>query len=36
VPTQPVLSPARPDAPDPWRGDVELGWRPQVTFPARD
>lgn len=36
VPTQPVLSPARPDAPDPWRGDVELGWRSQVIFPARD
>jgi hypothetical protein len=36
VPTQPVLSPARPDAPDPWRGDVEFGWHGRVTFPGRD
>lgn len=36
VPTQPVLSPARMDAPYPWRGDVEVGFRPVVTFPARD
>jgi hypothetical protein len=36
VPTCPTLSPARPDAPEPWRGDVEFGYRPQVTFPARD
>jgi hypothetical protein len=36
VPTQPVLSPARMDAPYPWRGDVEVGFRPTVTFPARD
>lgn len=36
VPTQPVLSPARPDAPDPWRGDTERAWRSQLTFPARD
>jgi hypothetical protein len=36
VPTQPTLSPARPDAPEPWRGDVEMSFRPQLTFPARD
>jgi hypothetical protein len=36
VPTQPVLSPARPDAPDSWRGDVEMGWSPRVTFPGND
>ena len=36
VPTEHVVSPARPEAPDPWRGDVELGWRPQVTFPGHD
>jgi hypothetical protein len=36
VPTQPTLSPARPDAPEQWRGDVEVGFRPQLTFPARD
>jgi len=36
VPTQPVLSPARPEAPDPWRGDVEFSWRPEVWFPGRD
>jgi hypothetical protein len=36
VPTQPTLSPVRPDAPEPWRGDVEVGFRPQLTFPARD
>ena len=36
VPTQPTLAPARPDAPEPWRGDVEMSFRPQLTFPARD
>jgi hypothetical protein len=36
VPTQPVLSPARPEAPDPWHGDVEFSWRPEVTFPGND
>jgi hypothetical protein len=36
VPTEPTLSPARPDAPEPWRGDVEVGWRPELTFPGRD
>jgi hypothetical protein len=36
VPTQPTISPARPDAPEPWRGDVEMSFRPQLTFPARD
>jgi hypothetical protein len=36
VPTQPVLSPARPEAPDPWHGEVEFSWRPEVTFPGRD
>jgi hypothetical protein len=36
VPTQPVISPARMDAPYPWRGDVEMGFRPEVIFPARD
>jgi hypothetical protein len=36
VPTQPTLAPARPDAPEAWRGDVEVGFRPQLTFPAGD
>lgn len=36
VPTQPVLSPVRPDAPDPMRGDVEFDYRKEVQFPARD
>lgn len=36
VPTQPTLSPVRPDAPEPWRGDIEVGFRPELTFPARD
>ncbi len=36
VPTQPILAPARPDAPEPWRGNIEVGWGPQLTFPARD
>ena len=36
VPTQPTLSPARPDAPDFRRGDVEIGYRSQMTFPGRD
>jgi hypothetical protein len=34
VPTQPTLSPARPDAPDAWRGDLEFGWRTQITSPG--
>ena len=36
LPTQPILSPARPDAPESWRGDVEAGYRPTLTFPGRD
>jgi hypothetical protein len=36
VPTQPVMSPARPDAPDPWRGDLEFSWRPRITVPGDD
>jgi hypothetical protein len=36
VPTETVLSPARPDAPEPERGDVEIGYRSQITFPGHD
>lgn len=36
VPTQPVLSPARPDAPDPRRGNIEFGWGPEIMFPGDD
>jgi hypothetical protein len=36
VPTQPVLSPARPDAPEPARGDVEVSYRNQLVTPGRD
>ncbi len=36
VPTQPIMSPARPDAPDYRRGDVEVGFRDQWTSPGRD
>jgi hypothetical protein len=36
VPIQPVLSPARPDAPEPSRGDVEAAYRNQLTVPGRD
>jgi hypothetical protein len=36
VPTQPTLSPARPEAPDAWRGDLEFGWRSEITSPGRD
>jgi hypothetical protein len=36
VPTQPVLSPARPDAPDPRRGNIEFSWRPELIFPGDD
>jgi hypothetical protein len=36
VPTETVLSPARPDAPEPERGDVEMGYRRQITFPGHD
>lgn len=36
VPTKPILSPVRPDAPDLQRGDVEFDYRRQVSFPARD
>jgi hypothetical protein len=36
VPTQPTLSPARPDAPESWRGDLEFGWRSEITSPGRD
>jgi hypothetical protein len=36
VPTQPTLSPARPDAPDSWRGDLEFGWRNEITSPGHD
>jgi hypothetical protein len=36
VPTQPTLSPARPDAPDAWRGDLEFGWRHEITSPGHD
>jgi hypothetical protein len=36
VPTQPTLSPARPEAPDAWRGDLEFGWRNEITSPGRD
>jgi hypothetical protein len=36
VPTQPVLSPARPDAPDPRRGNVEFSWRHELMFPGDD
>jgi hypothetical protein len=36
VPIQPVLSPARPDAPEPTRGDVEVAYRNQLSVPGRD
>ncbi|HYO24504.1 MAG TPA: hypothetical protein VEQ85_06095 [Lacipirellulaceae bacterium] len=36
VPTRPTLSPARPDAPDAWRGDVEVGFRRELRSPGRD
>ncbi|WP_428304770.1 hypothetical protein [Lacipirellula sp.] len=36
VPTQDVLSPARPDAPEPQRGNVDMGWRPQMTVSGHD
>jgi hypothetical protein len=36
VPTEPVLSPVRPDAPEPRRGDIEVGYRPQLTSPGHD
>jgi hypothetical protein len=36
VPTRPILSPARPEAPEPSRGDVEAGYRRELTFPGRD
>ena len=36
LPTQPIISPARPDAPEGSRGDVEAGYRPTLTFPGRD
>jgi hypothetical protein len=36
VPAEPVVSPARPDAPEPARGDVETSYRNQLTSPGRD
>ncbi len=36
VPTEPVLSPVRPDAPEPQRGNVDTGWRPQMTISGHD
>lgn len=36
VPTQPTLSPARPDAPERWPGDIEVGYRAELTSPGRD
>jgi hypothetical protein len=36
VPTEPTASPARPDAPEPWRGDVEVTYGNDVVFPGRD
>ncbi len=36
VPTQDVLSPVRPDAPEPQRGNVDMGWRPQMTVSGHD
>lgn len=36
VPTQPTVSPARADAPEPQRGEIEVGYRNQLTSPGRD
>ena len=36
VPTCPTVSPVRPDAPEPWRGDVEVHYDKRLTFPGRD
>ncbi len=36
VPTEPTLSPVPADAPEPERGDVEVGYGNQLTFPGRD
>ena len=36
VPTEDVLSPVRPDAPEPQRGNVDMGWRPQMTVSGHD
>lgn len=36
VPTHPVVSPVRPEAPEPQRGNVEVGYRKELTIPARD
>jgi hypothetical protein len=36
VPTEDVMSPVRPDAPEPQRGNVDMGWRPQMTVSGHD
>ena len=36
VPTAPILSPVRRDAPEPTRGEIETGYRPQLYSPGRD
>jgi hypothetical protein len=36
VPVHPVVSPVRPEAPDAVRGDVEVGYRRELTVPGND
>jgi hypothetical protein len=36
VPTHPVISPVRPEAPEPQRGNVEVSYRPELTIPGND
>jgi hypothetical protein len=36
VPTHAVVSPVRPEAPEPDRGNVEVGFRQELTIPGRD
>jgi len=37
TPTEPMWPPARPDAPEPWRGDIEVPYTGvQLVSPGRD
>jgi hypothetical protein len=36
VPTHPVVSPVRPEAPEPQQGNVEVSYRPELTIPGND
>jgi hypothetical protein len=36
VPVEPTVSPVRADAPEQERGDIEVGWRPELRNPSRN